>query len=513
MLDLIAWRAQKSPDKPAVHFNGRWYTYSEMNKRANRMANRLLDLGLRAGDRVSVLALNHLVHLDLLLAAPKIAVIYAPLNFRLSIAELQLQVRRIQPALLFVDTRSQPVAESLSVPWTQLFDYRAWLNVGSELPPPALARPLQEDDPWMILFTSGTSAGPKAAVLPYRQVLLNARSSAEAWGLRDTDTTLQCTPCFHSSLNVLALPLLYKAGRIVLMSKFDPDEYLGGVALHKTTHLFLSPSNYQTLTQHYDFKHANFASVKWAITGGAPCPETVVQRYRERGVRMLQGYGLTEAGVNCFATTLREPDAPDGSLGSAMPNMDIQIRRDDGSPAAVGEVGEMFLSGPMVFSGYWLGPKHIQSPLEDGWFPTGDLAAMNSIGHVRLMGRKKDLYISGGEKIFPEEVEAALANLPGVLECAVVGVPDATWGEVGLAAIVPMHGETMDPEMLRNQLRSALAGYKLPKHIHFLRSLPRSAAGKVLKSELLRLLEGPVTSSYGRGYQHPAMGRVENDKL
>lgn len=484
MLDLIQWRARKTPDRPALYFNGRWYSYADLNIRANRLANRLRDLDIRQGDRVAILAQNHPAHFDLLFAAAKIGFIYTPLNHRLTTAELSELTELTKPKLIFTDSRHQPLVENLGLPWTRLSDYRSWLSAGSEHPPPPPERELTADDTHMLLFTGGTTGLPKAAMLPYRQVLLNARHTADAWELSERDCTVQCTPCFHAGGNVLSLPLFYRGGKVVLMSSFDPDEYLGQVALHRATILFMVPTMYKILADYDDFDDADLSSVNWAICGGAPCPAPVRHAFAERGIRFKQGFGMTEAGVNCFSIGLDEAELNPDSVGRPLPDLEVMIRQEDGTPVTAGEIGELTLKGPMVFSGYYQQPQETSFALRDGWLWTGDLARVDSKGLYYIAGRRKEVFISGGEKVYPAEVEAALYRCEGVMECAVLGWPDERWGERGLAVVVLQQGVHRDAESLEIELRNHLASYKLPKHLHFVDSLPKSAAGKVLKNEL-----------------------------
>ena len=487
MLDLIQWRARQSPDRPALFFNGHWHSYAEINARATRLANRLHELGVQAGDRVGILALNHPAHFDLMLAAPKLGYIYLPLNHRLSTTELGRLMAQTEPRLLLADARHQSAAEALGLPVLPLADYGDWLAEGSEQPLPAPA--LDEGSTWMILFTGGSTGPAKGAMLPYRQLLLNARLTAETWQLGAQDCAVQCTPCFHAAANVLSTPLLYCGGRVVLMPAFDADEYLGHIGLHRATVLFMVPTMYQMLIDFEDFDEADLSSVRWAISGGAPCPEPVRQAFVERGVRFKQGYGMTEAGVNCFSIELDEADLKPDSIGRPMPSMEAVIRAPDGQPVASGAVGELTLRGPMLFSGYWRQPEETALALRQGWLWTGDLASEGSDGHYRIAGRRKEMYISGGENIYPAEIEAALYRCEGVLECAVTGLSDPRWGEQGLAAVVLQEGVQRDGDSLRQELRAHLAAYKLPKWFYFLRALPKTGAGKIDKTELRRLYE------------------------
>ena len=498
MLDLIQWRARKTPNRPALFFNGRWYSYLEMDARANRLANRLRDLGVQQGDRVGIIAHNHLVHFDLLLAAPKLGFIYAPFNYRLSQSELAAQCREANPTLVFADSRHQSLAESLGLPWTRLSDYRAWLAAGAETLPAPPERPLTDCDTHMLLFTGGSTGLAKGALLPYRQVLLNARHTADSWGLTDADCTIQCTPCFHAGINVLSLPLLYRGGRVVLMSNFDADEYLGHVALHRASVLFMVPTMYKTLVDYVDFDAADLSSVRWAISGGAPCPMPVRHAYAVRGVRFKQGFGMTEAGVNCFTMDLDAAERKPESVGKPMTDLDAVIRKPDGTPVPTGEVGELTLKGPQMFSGYLGRPEETAKLLRDGWLWTGDLARQDSEGDFFIAGRRKEMFISGGENVYPVEVETALYRCEDVMECCVMGLPDAQWGEAGLAVVVLQEGVSRDAEALRQQLRGILAAYKVPKHFYFLAALPKGGSGKVQKSELRRLYE-LSTAVHGTG--------------
>ena len=493
MLDLIQWRATETPDRPALHFDGRWHSYAELDRRAGQLARNLHALGIGAGDRVAILALNHPAHFDLLLAAPRLGCIVVPLNHRLPASELAPLVAQVAPKLLLADSRHEAIAASLGLPVHLLAGWEDWLARAPEASPPS--PPLDEHSIWMILFTGGTTGRPKGAMLPYRQVLLNAQLTAETWGLGATDCAVQCTPCFHAAINVLAMPLLHAGGRVVLMPAFDADEYLGHLALHRATVMFMVPTMYQMLIDYEDFDDADFGSVRWAISGGAPCPEPVRQAFVERGVRFKQGYGMTEAGVNCFHIELDEAERQPDRVGRPMPGLEAVVRHPNGQPVGVDGVGELTLRGPQVFSGYWNQPQETAEMLRDGWLWTGDLVSQDASGLFRIAGRRKEMYISGGENVYPAEVEAALYRCEGVVECAVTALLDPHWGEQGLAAVVLQEGVQRDGESLRRELRQHLAAYKLPKWFYFLRGLPKTGAGKIDKAELRRLYRHQLKAS------------------
>lgn len=487
--DLIEWRARATPERVALWFNGREFSYLELELRARRLAHRLRELGVKRGDRVAVLALNHPVHVDLLLAAPKLGIICAPLNYRLGEAELRTAVERIAPATIFVDSRHQTQAESLGCPWTRLSDYTEWLAVGAETPIAPEGPALTAEDPHLILFTGGSTGLPKAAVLPYRQTIGNAVATAAAWGLREDDCAIQCTPCFHAALNVLTLPLFVTGGRVVLMSRFSAEEYLALAARHRIDLMFMVPVMYRALAMHPAFETAAIDGVRWAISGGAPCPAPVRWAFARRGIAFKQGYGLTEAGVNCFAIDVDEAVAKPEAVGRPLPEMQAVIRRADGTPCDVDEAGELTLSGPHLFSGYFGDAAETAKALRNGWFWTGDLLRRDAAGLFTVCGRSKEMYISGGENVYPVEVENALSQCYGVVECAVFGWPSEKWGERGVAVVALQEGAARDAEALVAELRARLAGYKIPAEFLFLPELPKTGSDKIDRAATRRLFE------------------------
>lgn len=494
--DLIAYRAALTPDRPAVLWRGRWYSYAELDGRARTLAARLHAEGVRQGDRVAILALNHLAHLDLVLAAPKLGFIYAPFNYRLSPTEQKDIASILKPALLLHDRAHLDKAEATGCRLLPLERYKEWLAK----PAPAFpVASLGGDDIHMILLTGGSTGLPKGAQIPYRQVFFNARNTAQAWDLNDQDCAIQVTPAFHAALNVLSTPLLYLGGRVVWSESFEPSDCLRTAAEHGATVLFMVPTMFQMLSEHQDFARTDLSRVRFAIAGGAPCPPGVRQAYTARGIRFKLGYGMTECGVNCFSIGLDEAERYPDSVGRPMPGLHAVIRRPDGTPAPAGEVGELTLSGPVVCAGYFGQPGETAESLRDGWLWTGDLARRDPGGRYYICGRRKEMYISGGENVYPTEVEAALSQCRGVAECAVIGIPDPHWGECGLAAVAPRSGARLSAEALRDELRTRLAAYKLPRVFLFLDKLPKTGPGKIAKSELRRLYEQQPAARAGGG--------------
>ena len=486
IFDIAKKRAELTPERRAVWWDGRWTTYKELDERATRLAARLAEAGVVKGDRVSILALNHPAHLDLILATAKLGFVYTPFNYRLSEHEQRKIADYVRPKIMFFDAENAAAAEATGVEGVGLESYEAWLEAAPSPPP---APELSSKDAQMILFTGGTTGTPKGAVQPYRQGFYNAVNTVFSWGLRDDDCAVQATPCFHAAVNALTVPLLHLGARVVLQRAFKPGEYLELVSSEACTLLFMVPTMFKSLTEHPDFPAADFQHVRWAISGGAPCPEPVRAAFSARGIRFKQGYGLTEAGVNCFAIGLDDAEARPASVGKPVLHAEAVLRDEHGQPVAQGEVGELTLKGPHLFEKYFERPDATAEVLRDGWLYTGDLARADEDGFFTIVGRRKEMFISGGENVFPVEVENALYEHPAVSECAVLGVPDERWGEVGLAVIVLREDETVTEEEVREFLKAHLASYKVPKHIRFFDALPKSGAGKILKSSLATAFE------------------------
>ncbi len=491
ILDVAARRADLTPEREALWWEGCWYTYAELNERANRTALLLAGLGVRKGDRVAIAAHNHLGHLDLILATAKLGFIFTPLNVRLANPELRALGEYLRPSVVLHDDDHETAARE-AANGAPLLDLTA---MGGEVAArgtstPALPTPdLTPEDAQMILLTGGTTGLPKGAMLPYRQVFYNAVNTVFSWGLRDDDTVVQSTPCYHAAVNVFTTPLFHLGGRTILQGKFDPAEYLRLVEELGATVLFLVPTMYAMLAADPSFRTRDLSGVRWAISGGAACPEPVRRAFAARGVRFRQGYGLTEAGVNCFAITLDQAEERPESVGKPLLHAEAAVRRQDGSVCGPGEVGELTLRGPHVFLGYFDRPEATAQALRGGWLWTGDLASVDEDGFFTIVGRRKEMFISGGENVFPAEVEAALYDHPAVLECAVLGVNDERWGEVGLAEVVVRPGSNVGKEELREHLLGRLARYKVPKYIELTDELPKSGAGKILKTALRERFE------------------------
>lgn len=498
--NLLSQRAMLTPEREALMelASRRRYSFAALNARANRLAHFLRErLGVEKGDRVSILAHNGIAYIDLFFAVGKIGAIFAPLNWRLAGAELAYIVGDCRPKAVFcgpefVDTLASLRAE-VDVPAcvalegatiAGALDYDAGLDQAPETEP---ERPeLDGEDPYCILYTSGTTGQPKGALIPHRQVLFNCINTAASWGLSEQDVSPIFVPLFHAGgLFAFITPLFYLGGRIVLARTLEVEESLRVIEEEGCTVILGVPTIYQMWMKSPGFDAADFSRVRWFVSGGAPCPEAIMNVWREqKGVVFRQGYGLTEVGPNCFSMTDEDSVAKSGSVGKPVFHSEMLIADESGYERSTGEVGELLIRGPHVCSGYWENPQASSEAIRDGWFHTGDMARCDGDGFYYIAGRFKDMIISGGENVYAAEVEAAVLEHPDLAEAALIGQPDAKFGEVGLIVAVARDGTAPTAESVLQVCADRLARYKIPKRVIFADALPYSPYGKVQKAEL-----------------------------
>jgi fatty-acyl-CoA synthase len=500
--DLLTKRAHLTPDREALYdaTSGVRYSYAELNQRANRAVNFLQQAyGIQKGDRVSILAHNCIAYADLLFGLGKIGVIFAPLNWRLTSRELTYIINDCQPKALIVGPEFVPVfkemrdviqvqhvivLEGANIPGAE--SYEGSLSQASAQEP---AHPIIDADAgYCILYTSGTTGRPKGAVLPHRQILWNAINTVISWGLSEKDVSPVLTPMFHSGgLFVFLVPLLYAGGRIVMARSFDPDASLQLIVDEKCTVILGVPTLFQVWMNSKRFPETDFSHVHFFISGGAPCPPSLIKAWsKAKGVTMRQGYGLTEVGVNCFSMTDEDALRKLGSVGKPIFHSEVRLVDPDGSDVPTGATGELVIKGPHVCAGYWNNPEATAQSLRDGWFHTGDMARMDEEGYFYIVGRFKDMIISGGENIYAAEVEALFREHDCVLDAALIGQPDEKWGEVGLMIVACKPNRSVSAQELLHFCEGRLAKYKIPRRIEFVEALPYSPYGKVMKAELRR---------------------------
>ena len=505
-VDILRIRANLTPDRQAafdVH-TGRAYTFAQLNQRANRLANCLRErYGVKKGERVSILAYNGLPYVDLLFGLGKIGAVFAPLNWRLTARELTYIVNDCQPCVLVCGPEFTSVLEDMKfstehpkiisledadIPGSEA--YQALLNEASADEP--THSELDTEDVCCILYTSGTTGLPKGAMLPHRQVLWNAINTVVSWGLSEKDVSPILTPMFHSGgLFVFLVPLFYIGGQVILTRKFDPEETLKLIVESRCSVILGVPTLFQVWMNTAYFKTADFSQVHFFISGGAPCPPALIKSWSQlKGVVMRQGYGLTEVGVNCFSMTDEDALSKAGSVGKPIFHTAMRLVDEHEHDVPVGETGELIISGPTVCGGYWNNKEATENALRDGWFHTGDMARVDEGGYYYIVGRYKDMIISGGENIYAAEVEAVFRQHPAVADAALIGQPDEKWGEVGLMIVALKPGASQTAEELLQFCLGRLAKYKIPKRVEFIPSLPYSPYGKVIKSELRKMFLG-----------------------
>ncbi|OFW24549.1 MAG: hypothetical protein A3G21_18530 [Acidobacteria bacterium RIFCSPLOWO2_12_FULL_66_21] len=494
--DLLGERTRLTPLSLALVdvSTGVRMSYAQLNARAEACARVLVHtLGLRKGDRLGLLSHNSVEFLDFVFAAAKTGVILVPLNTRLTARELSGIVENSGLRTLVFD----PELGSTIADLRERVSLDAWVGLGQDYPrlleqaahAPFTREPCGGEDLFALLYTSGTTGTPKGVMIPHRMIVWNAYNTVMGWQLRADDVSSIFTPLYHAGgLAVFLMPLVAIGGTCVLHRHFDAAEVWRTIEQERCTVVLGVPTIWKLLSDAPEFATADLSHVRWFISGGAPLPDFIADTYRRRGIIFRQGYGLTEVGVNCFAMTDEDSTRKPGSIGKPLMMTAARLVDDEGRTVPAGEVGELWLGGPHVSLGYWNAPDATAAVLDaDGWFHTGDMARMDADGFFYIVGRRKDMFISGGVNVYPTEIEAELLQHPAVADVAVVGVPDERWGEVGIAFVVPRNQIGASHESLTAFLQDRIARYKLPRGVVQVDALPRTAYGKVAKGELLRL--------------------------
>ncbi len=509
--DYLARRECYTPDHPAFVDHGKVpplrLTYAQANDRANRLAHWLRAHGVAKGDRVAILARDGMEHLDLFFACGKLGAIHIPFNWRLHWRELTELMRRTTPKVLLFGEEFRLAVEQVAA---ELHDTPAeflhlvhlegpgltgstdFSQVLAQAPPaPVTCDDLIEEDTAALLFTGGTTGLPKAAQISHRMIAWNTLNTV-IHDLRHEDVYLNVFPLFHTGgLFVYTLPNVILGGTTILIREFDPEKVLDLLQREQVTIFAGVPTMYQMLTQAPNWEAAAFPDLRFCTSGGAPLPVPLVKQYScEKGIRFKQGFGMTEFGPGIFALAPEDAIRKAGSIGRPNFYIEARIVDDEGRVLGPEQVGELVLKGPSSCSGYFNDHEASAQVVDDeGFFHTGDLARYDDEGYFYIVDRKKDMFISGGENIYPAEIEKALYEHPAVHMCAVVGIPDPKWGEVGVACVVLKPGQSLTQEGLLDFMRSRLARYKVPRQVRFMEQLPISGAGKILKRELRASLE------------------------
>ncbi|WP_411280246.1 class I adenylate-forming enzyme family protein [Gemmatimonas sp.] len=489
LFDPVAWWSTVDGTRTAIidSATARRYSYREVDRDADRWHALLARQRVQVGDRVGILAQNRYDFIPMFFGCIRLGAILVPLNWRLSGVELARVLGDAEPDVVFCEDASRALLEESlahvdggAAPRVFDLDHDVptmQRAVADEVAPRCPDR--SQDDTTMLLYTSGSTGVPKGVMLPHRQLLWNAMATTIGWRLGADDIGPAATPFFHTGgWHVFTTTLLSRGGAIVLMGAFEPAAYLDVLDRYGVTVTFGVPTQFAMMRDCAGWGRS-LPKLRWFFSGGAPCPQGTKDLVRAAGYGFREGYGLTECGPNCFATNEQTAFEKDGSTGWPIPFLQMRLRADDGSLAGTDDIGELELRGPQMFSGYFRSPdKTADVMTADGWLRTGDLASRDAEGVHRIRGRRKEMFISGGENVFPGEVEAVLLDCPGVIEAIVIGVPDVRWGEVGCALIV-RRDAALDEGKVTSEARLRLAGYKVPKRVVFVDAIPRLGSGKI----------------------------------
>ncbi|PJN42018.1 p-hydroxycinnamoyl-CoA synthetase [Streptomyces sp. CB02959] len=480
-------RARRTPRRSALVHEGAAVDYARLSDRCTRLAHALRQAGIRRGDRVAFLGPNHPAYLEALFAAGLLGAAFVPLNTRLAVPELRYQLADSGSAVLLTMRQDSDVVrlltESVDV-WQA--EGEAYEELLAAAPGESIDEEVGPDDPCLIMYTSGTTGRAKGAVLTHGNILWNSLNVLVDTDLTSDEVALVSAPLFHTgALNMSCLPVLLKGGTVVLESAFDAARTLELIQRHRVTCMFGVPTMYDAVAAAQGWPAADLSSLRNLLCGGAPVPARTARAYLDRGLAFVQGYGMTEASPG--ALILHRADAQTRAGTAGVPHFFTEVGVVDplGEEAGPGVEGEVLVAGPNVTPGYWNLPDATAKAFHrGGWFRSGDVAVVDAEGYVRLVDRVKDMIISGGENIYPAEVEDALLEHPAVAECAVIGVAHPVWGEVGRAVVVLREGAAVEPAELLAHLDGRLARYKIPKSVVLAPELPRNATGKLLKGPI-----------------------------
>ncbi|CAM2865883.1 long-chain fatty acid--CoA ligase [Paenibacillus sediminis] len=471
---------------------GERWTYRDMDRRFLSIAAYLQSQGVEKGDRVALLSPNDVCYFDMLFACAKLGAIFVPLNWRLAAPELDYIIHNCDPKVIAVHPDLDEINGNVLTK-VQESHFKLMKAAGKEYDDiirmtaaPTSNPALKMDDPLSIIYTGGTTGKPKGVVLSHASMFWNAINTVVSWNLTSRDITPTYMPMFHTGgLNALSLPILQIGGTVIVCKSFRPETFVEIVRRERCTLVLLVPTMYHMLTQSEVFAEASFPTMHTFLSGGAPCPHTIYEAFASKGLAFKEGYGMTEAGPNNFFIDPSEAAKHVGSVGMPMMLNDIKIVNNHGETAVVGEVGEILLKGGHLFHSYWNLPKETEEAFSDRWFHTGDLGRRDDEGFFYIMGRKKDMIITGGENVYPLEVEHLLQQHPYIEEAAVVGIPDEKWGEQVIAVLVLKSGAHLDEETLKQYCAASIGKYKIPKRFVFAEELPKTAVGKIDKIRII----------------------------
>ena len=470
-------------------------SYKDLNLSACKIATLLQMRGIGHEDRVAILCKNHSIFFELQFACAKIGSIMVPLNWRLTANELEFILKDCAPNLLIIDDCFKSTADQLSslIPDIDILFFNSdempneFQDSVNKCSVDFKARPLSLDDLIMIMYTSGTTGNPKGAKINLKMQLFNTINLSGIANLTSKTKQLVILPLFHTGgLNCYANPVLHQGGEIIIMREFEPTHALKAINSEDLgiTHLFAVPAPLQFMMQNPDFNNTDFSRLKNVGVGGAPCAEIILTTWQSKGIDVIQGWGMTETSPAGIFLAAEDSLRKVGSAGKEVLHTEIKIVNKEMNPVQTNEVGELLIKGPNVTPGYWQNEKATKESFYQGWLKTGDLARFDEEGFVFIVDREKDMYISGGENVYPAEVENILYQFDEIAELAVIGIPDKKWGETGKLFVVLKENRELPKEKIIDHCLKNLAKFKIPSEIVYRSELPRNATGKVLKRAL-----------------------------
>ncbi|MBK5238986.1 MAG: long-chain fatty acid--CoA ligase [Actinomycetales bacterium] len=484
-------RLQKSGDKPATIFQDRVTTYRQLDERINRLAHALQGLGITSGSRVGYLGENHPSFLETFFATTTLGAIFVPVNTRLAGPEINfiLKDSGVQVIVVSNELASLTLASLEDTSVTTLVRLAQFDTLVAEGTPEFIDIDIALDSPAVIMYTSGTTGQPKGALLTHENLTWNALNVLVDYDIVSTDVSLMISPLFHSAaFGMGLLPAILKGATLLLEAGFEPGRVLHLIEKYKASVISGVPTTYQMLCEHPDWETTDISSLEKLTCGGSSVPLRVIEAYEKRGLSFTGGYGMTETSPGATSLQPAHARAKAGSAGLPHFFTAMRIVTDDQQIAAVGEIGEIQLRGPNVIAEYWNRRESSTDAFSDSeWFRSGDMGYVDDDGFLFVADRLKDMIISGGENIYPAEIEQIIIELPEVSAVAVIGVAHEKWGEAPVAVITLQPGAMLDAESVRAHLDGRLARFKIPRRVEFIAEMPRTASGKIRKADLRAL--------------------------
>ncbi|MBU2557978.1 MAG: o-succinylbenzoate--CoA ligase [Bacteroidetes bacterium] len=487
------------PDKTAFEEfeSGRSLSWKQLDQLGNFLAHQLnTEYGLKKGDRIAILSENRLELISLFVVAQKAGIILVPLNYRLTAPEIDFLLSESKPSAIWYEQQFESRLKNTGQ--FETIGIRETMEALESLSNEALKNKevpsyenadFDENHPVFLIFTSGTTSFPKGSVYTHKMLFWNSINTEMRLDITSQDRSINCAPSFHTgSWNVLQTPFMHHGAYTLLMRKFEPEKVLSALEDYNMTIFWAVPTMLKMMAEEASFEKSNLRKLRYFVVGGEAMPIPLIEKWHSKNIPIRQGYGLTEVGPN--VTSLNQEDAirKQGSIGKPNFYYEIRIADENGNAVEQGMDGELLLKGPNVTPGYWNNPEATKNTIKNGWFHTGDLVRQDEEGYIYVIDRLKNMYISGGENVYPAEVEFVLRQHAAIEEVAIIGVPDEKWGESGMAFVVKRKEKQTDSEKLTVFCQQRLAKYKIPKHFRFVESLPKNDAGKIDRKSLIKSL-------------------------